>query len=79
MTSFGPWLANLNMKRNVTLMFVNKKYRCNLTDQLKEFLHDLCSSPTDVFLATEQYNLYVMCYLEISAKLSYTNKKLQCY
>ena len=27
MTSFVPWLANLNIKRNVTLMFVNKKYR----------------------------------------------------
>ena len=26
MTSFVPWLANLNIKRNVTLMFVNKKY-----------------------------------------------------
>ena len=27
MTSFVPWLVNLNIKRNVTSMFVNKKYR----------------------------------------------------
>ena len=27
MISFVPWLANLNIKRNVTSMFVNKKYR----------------------------------------------------
>ena len=27
MTSFVPWLANLNIKGNVTSMFVNKKYR----------------------------------------------------
>ena len=26
-TSFVPWLANLNIKRNVTSMFENKKYR----------------------------------------------------
>ena len=26
-TSFVPWLANLNIKRNVTSTFVNKKYR----------------------------------------------------
>ena len=25
MTSFVPWLANLNIKRNVTSMFVNKE------------------------------------------------------
>ena len=30
MTSFFPWLANLNIKRNVTSMFVNKKYRYSL-------------------------------------------------
>ena len=27
MTSFVPWLANLNIKCNVTSMFVNKKFR----------------------------------------------------
>ena len=27
MTCFVPWLANLNIKRNVMSIFVNKKYR----------------------------------------------------
>ena len=26
-SSFVPWLANFNIKRNVTSMFVDKKYR----------------------------------------------------
>ena len=34
MTSFVPLLANLNIKRNVTSMFVNKKYRYKLERQL---------------------------------------------
>ena len=31
--SFVQWLANLNIKRNVTSMFVNKKYRYGKTEQ----------------------------------------------
>ena len=36
-TSFVPWLANLNIKRNVTSMFVNKKYRYTNSDRMHKW------------------------------------------
>ena len=37
-TSFVPWLENLNIKRNVTSMFVNKKYRYYMQGRIQHFL-----------------------------------------
>ena len=68
MTYIVPWLANLNIKRSVTLMFVNKKYRYKRASFFRSYN---CLPVEANNSIVESYNSFLS--VEAEQKLATTN------